>query len=235
MQSPKINNNYSCRIIRVGLEKTPVMIIDDFISDLRGVIEYACLQSKFSPDEKTAYPGVRSQLTQAYVDATLSEIIPMVYEEYAVTDSAHPQVTNAFYSLLSKPETELAVLQCVPHFDSRSSRYFATIHYLNTGDFGGTGFYRHRPSGFERVTEQRFPEYVKMAERFIAKNGLPEKNYINGSTKHFELIECVDYKPNRLVLYPGNLLHSGLVIPNRDINSDPNSGRLTANIFLDFS
>ena len=49
-----------------------------------------------------------------------------------------------------------------------------------------------------------------------------------------ELIGEVEYRPNRMVIYPGNLLHSGLIQPDRDINDDPASGRLTANLFLYF-
>jgi hypothetical protein len=65
-------------------------------------------------------------------------------------------------------------------------------------------------------------------------NGPPAEKYINASDDHYELIGEVEYRPNRMVIYPGNLLHSGLIQPDRDINDDPASGRLTANLFLYF-
>ena len=49
-----------------------------------------------------------------------------------------------------------------------------------------------------------------------------------------ELYHRIDYRPNRLVVYPGCLLHSGLVNPVIDVDSNPRTGRLTANIFVDF-
>ena len=65
-------------------------------------------------------------------------------------------------------------------------------------------------------------------------HGLPAAGYITSSTDHYEIIDEFEYRTNRLVIYPGNLLHSGLVRPDRDINPDPSRGRLTANLFIDF-
>jgi hypothetical protein len=57
---------------------------------------------------------------------------------------------------------------------------------------------------------------------------------VKGSNDEYELYHRIEYRPNRLVVYPGCLLHSGLVNPAVDINPDPRTGRLTANIFVDF-
>jgi len=65
-------------------------------------------------------------------------------------------------------------------------------------------------------------------------HGLPAAQYITSSTDHYELIDEIEYAANRMVIYPGNLLHSGLISPERDINPDPSRGRLTANLFIDF-
>jgi hypothetical protein len=126
-------------------------------------------------------------------------------------------------------------LQRVPHFDNHSPFYFATVHYLNPGRYAGTGFFRHRPTGYERIPEDRYPAYMQAAESHIKAKGLPPEKYIDASDDHFELIAEVEYKPNRLIMYPGNLLHSGLIRPDRDINHDPAKGRMTANLFLYFT
>ena len=75
---------------------------------------------------------------------------------------------------------------------------------------------------------------MQTSKTFIETHGEPAQRYIDGSTDHFELYSHIEYKPNRLVAYPGCLLHSGLVNPKHDINPDPRTGRLTANIFVDF-
>ncbi|MGY0650046.1 MAG: DUF6445 family protein, partial [Paraglaciecola chathamensis] len=69
---------------------------------------------------------------------------------------------------------------------------------------------------------------------YIEHIAQPKMRYITESTEQFTLYDQVDYRPNRLVIYPGNLLHSGLIIPDRDISADPTEGRLTANIFIEF-
>ena len=65
-------------------------------------------------------------------------------------------------------------------------------------------------------------------------HGLPDAGYIQASTDHYELIEEIEYQQNRLIVYPGNLLHSGLIQAGRDVSWDPSVGRLTANLFIDF-
>jgi hypothetical protein len=138
------------------------------------------------------------------------------------------------FSLITIPEHQLSPAQCVPHYDSTGPWYLAILHYLNPGEFCATGLFRHRPTGFERISAERLDEFHRSSEAFVREHGDPPQKYINGSTEHFELYHQIEYRPNRLVAYPGNLLHSGLVDPERDIVADPRSGRLTANIFVDF-
>ena len=38
--------------------------------------------------------------------------------------------------------------------------------------------------------------------------------------------------PDRLVIYQGSLLHSGIIPPGMSFSADPREGRLTANIFV---
>ena len=57
--------------------------------------------------------------------------------------------------------------------------------------------------------------------------------YVRGSTNGFEEIGRVQARFNRLVVYPGNLFHSGILPDDYDFSPDPRRGRLTINIFLD--
>ena len=76
---------------------------------------------------------------------------------------------------------------------------------------------------------------MRAAEAYVQSHGMPAERYINASDDHFEMIAELEYRPNRLVMYPGNVLHSGLIDPDRDISADPRAGRLTANLFLYFA
>ena len=171
---------------------------------------------------------------RGHVIAQLNAIYPLLCRIYAVPAHLRMRPVNTVYSLVSTPEHELKVLQRLPHFDSNKPYYFAITHFLNPGEFGGTGFYRHRPTGFEAVTEDRLSRYIEVGDAFLAANGHPPQQYFGVGDQHYELYDEVDYKANRLVLYPGYLLHSGLIDPARDINSDPGTGRLTSNVFVDF-
>jgi len=232
--SIQINPKASLNVLNVGEEKTPVIIIDDFALATGDIIDYACRSVDYGPDSTSAYPGIRGTLPRSYVREVLNKIYRLLFQVYSVPDKLGMRTVNTVYSLISTPVDELALAQCVPHFDSNGSFYLAVLHYLNPGDFCATGLFRHKPTGFEQITEPRLAEFIQSSKAFIETNGKPPQNYINASTDHYELYHRIEYKPNRLVVYPGCLLHSGLVDPSRDINPDPGSGRLTANIFVDF-
>jgi hypothetical protein len=230
----RVNSRASLQVLAVGEENTPVIVIDDFAENTAGLIDIACLSVNYGPDSTSAYPGVRAKLPRDYVVAVLNRIYRLLFQVYEVPANLGMKPVNTVYSLISTPEKELTLAQRVPHFDSNAPFYLAVLHYLNPGGFCATGLFRHKPTGFEKVTESRRDEFFRSSEAFIEAHGEPPAQYIKGSNDHFELYERIDYKPNRLVAYPGSLLHSGLVDPAVDINPDPRTGRLTANIFVDF-
>jgi hypothetical protein len=229
-----INPSIKADIIQIGEEKTPIIIIDDLAVDNKDVINYACTASKFTNDLATFYPGIRSPLPQPYVITILQAVYRGICQVYRVPIALKLIPLNQSYSLLTKAQSQLHLLQCMPHFDTSKAYHFAVLHYLNSGSHGNTGFFRHIPTGYERISESRSEHYVNSAKAFIAENGDPMQKYVTCSDKHYELYHEVEYKPNRLIIYPGNLLHSTIVDIDTDIDSDPKSGRLTANMFIDF-
>jgi len=56
--------------------------------------------------------------------------------------------------------------------------------------------------------------------------------YITGSDSFYEQIGAVEAVPDRLVIYQGSLLHSGIIPDGMTFSADPREGRLTANIFV---
>ena len=146
---------------------------------------------------------------------------------YSIPGSLRLRPLNYVYSLVATPAAELQPGQCVPHADSNARYHFAITHYLNENEHGGTGLFRHIPTGFENITEDRVEVYTRSADAFIEGTSGPPQGYITGSNDHYELFEAIDYRPNRLIIYPGTLLHSGLIDPATDISPDPVTGRLT--------
>ena len=81
-------------------------------------------------------------------------------------------------------------------------------------------------------SDAREDAYDAALEQDAQEFGMPPQTYHYGDSKRYELIGEVEAQPDRLVLYRGKLLHSG-VIPNpHDLTDDPRTGRLTINMFL---
>ena len=232
-----IQINSACRLETriVGDEKTPVVIIDEPIQSTDSLTQYALQRAEFESSGDSSYPGIRADLPSTYADALGPQLIGLISHVFGIPPSARPHLVHQLFSLVTFQPEALQPLQRLPHTDNRSAYYFASVHYLNPGDHGGTGFFRHRPTGFERITDDRYESFKQAEQSHIESHGPPPEKYIDRSDDHYELFAEVEYKPNRMAIYPGNILHSGLIKPDRDIDADPATGRLTANLFFYFT
>lgn len=230
----QINDQALPRVRWVGEERIPVVTIDDFALDSDAVVGHACSTANFRADPTSAYPGVRAALSRSHVVLELKALYPLMRKAYSIPGDLSLKPVNAVYSLITTPESRLRLLQRLPHFDSVKRFYFAITHFLGRGRFNGTGLYRHRPTGYESVTEGRIDNYIKAGDAFLGEHGEPQQRYFGASDSHYKLFFRIRYKTNRLVVYPGYVLHSALIDPERDINADPRTGRLTTNIFVEF-
>lgn len=232
--SIEINQNIHPKIVNVGKENIPVIIIDDFAVNTSDIINDACTNTKFEGVENSYYPGVRSKLPKAYVIAVLQAVYQLIAKIYKIPSHLQLKPQEIYYSLITYQEKELNLIQRMPHFDTSRHYYFAVLHYLNNAPHGNTGLFRHVPTQLERVEDNNVNYYLNAAQTFIDNNGEPPQTYCTGSNEHFELYHEIEYKPNRLVIYPGHLLHSIIVCSEKDIDANPETGRLTANIFVEF-
>jgi hypothetical protein len=232
--SIQINATIKPQIITVGNEKTPVVIIDDFLVNTEEMIHDACNNVTFKPVRDSYYPGLRAPLPELYISKVLQAVSQGISRVYQIPLRLNLKAQNVYYSLITTQEKDLHRMQKMPHFDTSGQYKFAILHYLNSKPHGSTGFFRHVPTGFERISDSRVEHYIDAAQTFINENGEPAQQYYNASTPHYELFNQITYKPNRLIIYPGNLLHSTLVCPESDIDPAPETGRLTANIFIEF-
>ncbi len=232
----RVNQKSKNRMLYVGLEKTPVIIIDDFLEDTKPAVNYACKQQFIGGKEhNNYYPGERTPVDTDYGMTVLNAIAPIFYNVIGIPSHLTLQPKSGSYSLLTQHEKDLELMQCLPHFDNTEMFSFAVLHYLNDGDFGGTALYKHKPTGYENINAARKSHYMESAQHHIDTVGNPEHKYFTRSTDHYELLEVIEYKPNRLIIYPSTLLHSAFIEnPKKDVSNCPASGRLTANIFIEF-
>ena len=184
------------------------------------------------PEGHTAYPGIRARLPQAYVTVMSPLIHRLLTANYALEEGSRMTIPAGYFSLVTMAPESLTAEQSRPHFDSPKPSYFAVMQYINDDNFGGTSFYQHRQTGYENISTGRQARYLK-----VLQNEAPNtagRGYISDSDAFFERIGGVSYRPNRLVIYPSTLLHSGDISSTTDISTDPAKGRLTANLFVDY-
>lgn len=221
------------QIHRAGIEKTPILVIDDIVNDPDALVDYAGSLAPFPPEAGNYYPGLRLQLPNApividYVTAVCQTLASLMGSAYGIRGFA---VQSVAFSIVTKQPSELQPLQAIPHFDSPDPLYFAVLHYLSHHEGSATAFFRHARTGFETMTPQRAGPFRRARDSDMAAYGTP-KGYVRGSTNGFEEIGRVEGHYNRLVVYPGNLFHSGILPEDYDFSPDPRRGRLTTNIFL---
>lgn len=213
---------------RFGQEQEPVVIIDDFYSDLEALRKDAASKSyeKFGP----FYPGIRAQANPAYLGERMELLAEILIDVFAFRHGA--KLTECAYSLVTTPRDKLTPIQRLPHYDGTDQGRLALLHYLSPESMGGTAFFKHRQTMFETITEARFEHYKKVLEQEVADLGLPQESYVNQSTAQFEMIGLIQAKPNRCILYRGITLHSGHIPEDLPLDKDPMKGRLTINTFL---
>ncbi|MBW8733273.1 MAG: histone acetyltransferase [Asticcacaulis sp.] len=222
-------------IYALGHEGTRIVVIDDFLSDPDFAVRQAAALAPFPDVDTNYYPGARRFVTPedrdafVYVDAVCQGIASVLRQIYGVERF---QIREAGFSLVTRRPHETQLIQRVPHYDTVYPVDFAVLHYLGRAPMGGTGFYRHRRTGFEVLLPHRAEAFHAALDQDLEAFGPPPPAYFNESSDVWEKIGEVEWRFNRLVVYPGSLFHSGLIADDFDFSPDPRTGRLTGNIFL---
>ena len=221
-------------LCRVGNEQSPIVIIDEFTGRLDEILRLAEELAPFPAAKGNYYPGLRRFIqptdtgANAYVEQVCNDAGPFMAGAF---DIAEFSLLEASFSMVTTSPPELSPAQRAPHFDTTDPQYYALLHYLRVPPGSGTAFYRQRSTGIERVTEANVAQFVSSAEREAAL--LPrDSGYISNSDQFFEQIAVIEAVPDRLLIYQGSLLHSGIIPPGMSFSADPREGRLTANLFV---
>ena len=222
------------QLLRFGYSQSPVVIVDGFSGDVEQVAQLADELAPFPPIKRNYYPGVRRMITPAdpkaysYVLEACQQATPFIGGGFNFKSF---DLTEASFSLVTLRSDELQTQQRQPHFDSPEHAVLAMLHYLRVPSGSGTAFYRHKATGIERVTLTNVNRFATTARAEGAK--LPkDSGYMHGSDDFYEQIGVVEAIPDRMVIYHGSLLHSGVIPPDMVFSADPREGRLTANFFL---
>ena len=222
------------QLLRFGTSQTPVVVIDDFSGSAEAVAQLAEALAPFPAIDVNYYPGVRRLITRddadanAYVERTCEATGQFIAGAF---DIDRFTFVEASFSIVTLKPNELRPVQRLPHFDSPDPKYLALLHYLRVPPGSGTAFYRQRSTGIERVTDANLDLFVSTAKAAEAKLA-DDSGYIHGSNEFYEEIGAVEAVPDRMLIYQGSLLHSGIIPPDMRFSADPQEGRLTANLFV---
>ena len=217
---------------KVGSEQQEVLLVDNYLKGALALKECAVQINEFARAD-SFYPGVRMQVPQEYTMALVKNF-GFFMEQFFHLKVREIKKAVSKFSIITTRQNDLDLLQRIPHFDSPSRKGLAFVHYLQSVPGMGTSLYRHKPTNFEYVDEQRYYNYTeKIQERFSTEDAYPE-GYMNGSTDQFEEIASFDAVFNRLLMYRGTSLHSGKIGKDYNFDPSPATGRLTVTSFFEF-
>lgn len=229
----EINRGWAIKAYEVGREREPVVVIDHVLAAPEDLVE-AAAQANFGAVKAGGnfYPGLRTPAPKTYVRRLHAALRPVIAAAFGLPVEGVVKMSSALSLATLRPE-ELVLAQRLPHFDTADGGQIAVLHYLCGPEHGGTGFYRHRATGFETVTPERLGPYIAALEAEVATRP-PARDYAAGDTELFEQTGKVEARFDRLAIYRSRLLHAGDMGSSPAFSPDPRRGRLTANTFLFF-
>jgi hypothetical protein len=224
-----VNPGFSAQTIFVGIDREPVLIIDDFLADPEAILRLAQSGAAFSKNDNDFYPGIRKPLSMAYARNTYLHLRELFAETFSPCRQVEIEPLACTLSLATTRPEQLRPIQSVPHFDNVDGKQIAGVHYLCSEEFGGTSFYRHRSTGYESINEERIAQYAPRLKQEVMGLNMRTFTYTRGDTVLFERTASVKARFNRAIYYRSHILHSGDIGAITATSADPRTGRLTVN------
>lgn len=210
-----------------GAEREPVVTIDDFYGD-PAALEHAGRAATYSPVQ--GYPGIRARVGSGFMAARTELLRQVLAGVFGLANGA--AVESCAFSLVSLTPDELTQGQRRPHYDAADDQVIAMVHYLGDEASGGTAFYRHRRTGFEAIRAEREAAFHAAVALDEAEFGRLPAAYFHGHDERYEQIGEVAARRDRVVIYRGRVLHSGVIPVAPDPLTVIEKDRLTVNTFL---
>ena len=201
------NPNAVVSSARVGKCGGVVTVADNVLRHPQELVEFG-LGREFAEDVSNLYPGVRARVPAEFSLPLHAWLNRALHATGALEESCHIHEDDSFFSIVNKSRTDLLPLQRIPHYDSTDPGVFAAVLYLFERAHSGTSFYRHRATGYEKITSDNAGNYRTALNHDLKTRGPPARQYMNGSNAVFERLHSVDSVFNRIVIYSGNALHA---------------------------
>lgn len=227
--------SFELSLERIGNEQEPVLAVERVLIDPATMVAYAAKEVRFSAawSDHGGYPGIRAPAPLNYVGSTVRALDPFIRRAFKLTGVKLARAECNLSMVTQRPE-QLTPLQRIPHVDTADPLQFAILHYLCGPEHGGTAFYRHRATGFETLTAERVPIYEGIRDRELRNSG-GAPCYIVGDSENYEQTAAFEAAFDRVLIYRSRTFHSGLIPAGSTLSANPRTGRLTANIFLNYA
>jgi len=224
-----VSREISVRILKIGRENQPLLIVDKVLAQPQEMIAYAAGADFYVPPH-THYPGSNANVPEGYYRTVINRLRQPLEAAFGLSSRGYLNYFG-FLGLSTQSAAEATPAQRVPHVDSYDPNRLAMVHYLCGETYDGTGFFRHRASGYESVDQGRARTYVDsvMAEREHAD--LQRPAFPTDGMPLYDLIGKSDAVFNRLIVYRSHVFHAPL-LGEGGASQDPRLGRLTANGFI---
>ena len=211
-QQPEIDRSVEPTLIEFGAQGG-VVVFDGFFANPHELRALA-LEQRFEPVAETLFPGERVEVPfdHRHIIEHLSAFVD--WDISTFTSECH-------FNIFTLKDADRSPSQRVPHVDTIKRRVLVALTYLNLPDQcrGGTSFFRHLPTGLERVAPA-------CPETLIADLYHPPE------PTEWERICTIEMRFNRVVVYRGNLFHSATV-SDEDFGAAPEARRLTMNLVME--
>ena len=229
--APCKNMEYEC--LKMGADQQELMRVDSYIQGADALRKEAIAGNNFAVAD-SFYPGVRMAISDAYILALVRNFQAVIRDFFKLDLRTIKSAASKYSIVTSKPE-ELKLMQRIPHFDAPSRNSLAVIHYLCDAPDSGTAFYNHGETGYDYIDRSRLGKYEQsIVKRFQDPLRQPS-GYVCGDTQDYSEIASFGAVHNRLLMYRGSSLHSGIIRPDYNFDPSPETGRLTITSFIEFS
>jgi hypothetical protein len=224
-----INPQHQVTRVHVGEGRHQVVVVDQFYRYHDDVLQLA-LELPYTDRFEIVgnFPGVRASL-----NVETGELIHALSTLWGCPLSPFFNPQPVVFQGIKTHGYRLNVGQRQPHIDQD----ITAMIYLNPAQscMGGTGLYRHRPTGLERVpimpehTIHRLADQLELSEEFLNspegyenfQNSMifnplfarRDASFINEGNEYWELLHLIEMKPNRLIIFDGRCFHSQFIRP----------------------
>ncbi len=226
------NPNPQVHVVTIAPQHACV-VVDDALADPRRWVELACERhAEFAISPRNAFPGPELALPEPVVERIAAFFAVHARRALAARRTLHGSARLSLTTL--RPE-QLHPQQWMCHVDNTrlppgQCCLSGVLYLFDRPELGGTAFYAPARPIVEIVALKQAAESLA-PDRFRATYGIAP-GYMTASNAWFRRLCGIRARWNRLIFYPGTVLHSADIARPDLLDPDPRRGRLTLNTFL---